>query len=88
VLGGTEDPECRLLEAAKQAMQLSSVAADAIIKELRGVAGNGAAAGGLAWQCCPNRVPASVVWAPGQCLSCLFLQSPVRTAFWTCGSCW
>lgn len=39
VLGSAEDPEHRLLEAAKQAMQLSSTAADAIVKELRAVAG-------------------------------------------------
>ncbi|PRW44427.1 Fanconi anemia group D2-like protein [Chlorella sorokiniana] len=38
VLGGTENPEYRMMEAAKQAMQLNPAVPDAVLKEVRSAA--------------------------------------------------
>lgn len=48
LLTGADNPELLLLEAAKQAMQLSPAAGDAVLKELKAVAGaRGGVVGGL-----------------------------------------
>ena len=39
VLGGAEHPERRMVDAIKQAMQLHPAAADALVKEIKGVIG-------------------------------------------------
>ena len=44
VVGGSENPEYRLLDAVRQAMQLNGAAADAVAKEVKGLTGGCAAA--------------------------------------------
>lgn len=76
VLGGAEHPERRVVDAVKQAMQLHPAAADALVKEIKGVTGVHPPLGVL-WLCrwcCAVHVLA--VWPNATC--------SIRSKFLTC----